>query len=173
MVLSADTPTARAAKIGNATAERKKMPFGPTLDTPTRPIRRLRDALLTRVARSAAVSAHVLRLRCPTKEGVSNHHVQRELTSLRVGVPKPLRLPEGVLHDGLFIAIGNDVPGSALDEQADDPPAQFRFNAAGGESRVVGRHLEVLPPEYTGPASDVEHYGPHEPAIVIDAPDRS
>ena len=76
MVLSADTPTAKAAQIGNATAERKEMLFEPALDmAPTRYIRELRDALLTRVTRSAAFSAHVLRMRCPTKEGVSNHHV--------------------------------------------------------------------------------------------------
>src|SRR5439155_27010698 len=51
--------------------------------------------LLARVIRSAAVAAHVLRVRSPTKERLPNHHVQGEPTRLRVQVPEPLCLRRG------------------------------------------------------------------------------
>ena len=75
--------------------ERKRL-CEPALDmAPARPIRGLRDPLLARVIRSAAVAAHVLRVRSPTKERLPNHHVQGEPTRLRVQVPEPLCLRRG------------------------------------------------------------------------------
>ena len=39
-------------------------------------------------------------------------------------------------------------------------------------SVFTDRFGDFKPPEHTGPASDVEHNRPHEPTIVVDAPDR-
>src|SRR5207245_9445297 len=94
IVLSAKTPTAKAATIKVATAARKRARFGPALDVaPTLPIRGRGDGLLVRLMRSATVPAHVLAVRSQTKERLPNHHVQHEPTRLGVQVPKSLRLP--------------------------------------------------------------------------------